>query len=124
MSIQKLESSNIKVNSDEKDYTIFPKDSSIQVKYENGKKEGNAIVLSAKKTRLAQLHYHQGILEGYCVFYDENGRRVREAMFENGVHNGWGCEYKDAKVIFTGIYKDGKRYSKLQEYSYDTAFLQ
>ena len=124
MSIQKLESSNIKVNSNEKDYTNFPKDSTIQVKYENGKKEGSAIVLSAKKTRLAQLHYHQGILEGYCVFYDENGRRVKEAMFENGIHNGWGCEYQNSEVIFTGIYKDGKRYSQLLEYSYDTAFLQ
>ena len=101
----------------------FPSGSSLKVDYVNGKKEGAAVVVSTKKTKLAKLNYHEDKVEGFCVFFNSNGMREKECMYENDVQNGWGCEYKNDKIVFEGLYKNGERYSELKKYSVDSRFM-
>ena len=124
MSIQKLESSNIKVNGNEKDYTNFHKDSTVIVKYENGKKEGNGIVYSPLRVKLARLHYHKDLLHGFCVFNNERGKKICECVYENGIRNGWIREYKDDKIIYTGICQNGEKVSELRNYNGKSDFFE
>ena len=80
----------------------FPSGSSLKVDCVNGKKEGVGVVLSVKKTKLAKLNFHEDKVEGLCLFFDSEGMREKECMYENDVQNGWGCEYKDDKIVFEG----------------------
>lgn len=47
----------------------------------NGKKEGEGLVLSSKKTSFVQLNFREDILEGTCVLYDNEGRKCKEYVF-------------------------------------------
>ena len=102
----------------------FPSGSNMKVNYVNGKKEGVGLVISAKKTKLAKLNYHEDKVEGLCVFFDSEGMKEKECMYENDVQNDWGCEYKNDKTVFEGLYKNGERYSELKKYSVDSRFME
>lgn len=102
----------------------FPPESTVNVEYVDGKKEGDAIVYSSQMTKLAKLHFHQDKLEGLCSFFDSEGMRVKQAFYVNDKHNGWGCEYSKGKPIFEGFYQNGKRFSELKPYSKDDRFLE
>lgn len=110
---------NIRIDIPEEKEEIIPADGSIKVNYVNGMKEGKATVLSKQKSRVALLSYHHDVLDGLCSFFNESGLKVKDAIYKNGIHNGWGREYNDSEVVFTGIYKNGERYSELIEYEED-----
>ena len=81
------------------------------------------MVYSPKKIKLAKLNFHEDKLEGLCVFFNLDGLRVKEAVYENNCHNGWGREYKDDSIVFEGLYQNGKRYSELKLFSKNLSFL-
>ena len=118
------ESVNIQINCNYIGGIAYPSDSELKVEYVNGKKEGEGAVFSSKRTKLAKLHYHEDKLNGFCVFYDSHGIKVKEAMFENDIHNGWGCEYQNDKVVFEGMYQNGQRFSELRQYRIDNHFME
>lgn len=114
---------NIQINSKLIGGVAYPPDCTIKVEYKNGMKEGEGLLLSPKRMKLAKLHYHEDKLDGLCLFYDLNGFISKEAIFENDVQNGWGCEYKNDVVVFEGLYRNGQRYSELKKCSEDTSFM-
>lgn len=78
----------------------FPDGSSLRVEYVNGKKEGEGLVISSKKTKLAKLNYHEDKLNGFCVFFNSDGEKTKECLFEKNVQNGWGREFENGNVLF------------------------
>ena len=102
-------STNINIQNTEIGGVSFPSGSTLKVEYVNGKKEGAGKVLSKKKMILATVNFHEDELHGYCLFCDEKGKKIKECVYEHGIQNGWGIEFRDDKVIFEGIYKNGKR---------------
>lgn len=94
----------------------FPSGSKLKVGYLNEKKEGEGIVTSPVNIKLATLHYHNDVLQGLCIFYNEKGEMTCLFVYENGIQNGWAKEYKDGKPIYTGIYKNGEMISELHPY--------
>lgn len=82
MSVNELTNSvNIQIDVIQFGSISFPSDSCLEVNYVNGKKEGEGLVLSSKKTRLAQLNFHEDKLEGTCVLYDSEGRKEKACVF-------------------------------------------
>lgn len=102
---------------------VFPATSTLEVKYVNGMKEGSGKVFSTKRIILANLNFYHDRLNGLCTIFDLDGHKCKECVFLNGVHDGWGCEYKQGRVIFSGMYKNGKRYSKLECYEDDQSMF-
>ena len=85
MSITRVdESVNIQIKSIQFGGISFPSDSTLQVKYVNGKKEGEGLVISSKKTKLAKLNFHEDKLNGLCVLFDADGHRLNECVYQNG----------------------------------------
>lgn len=103
---------------------VFPPGSKIQADNGNKKKEGPCLVLSSRKIVIGKLNYHDDKLEGLNIFFDSNGVIVKEGLFVNGVQNGWGCEYKDNKVAFEGIYRNGERHSELRMSSTNDGYME
>ena len=81
----------------------FPSGSTLEVKFVDGKKEGEGIMYSPLYLMLARLHYHQDLLHGYCVFNNEKGQKICECVYENGIRNGWIREYKNNKMIYNHL---------------------
>lgn len=116
--------SNIHINQSVFNGIVFPADSTLIVELKNGKREGKGIVLSGYKIRLAQLNFRHDVLNGLCVFYDSDGIKIKEAMYENDQHNGWGCEYKDDEKVYEGLYENGEKVSELRKYIPDESFTE
>ncbi len=102
----------------------FPPENTLEVKFEDGKKEGDGIVYSPLRVKLARLHYHQDLLHGFCVFNNERGKKICECVYENGIRNGWIREYKDDKIIYTGICQNGEKVSELRNYNGKSDFFE
>ena len=102
----------------------FPPGNTLEVKFEDGKKEGDGIVYSPLRVKLARLHYHQDLLHGFCVFNNERGKKICECVYENGIRNGWIREYKDDKIIYTGVCQNGEKVSELRNYNGKSGFFE
>lgn len=111
--------------SDKDNYLInsFPKDCIIQVEVINGKKEGKGKVLSGKKILLAELNFKNDKLDGHCIFLNKYGERVREVNFEDGVAEGWYCEFSNNSISKMGINKNGKEICELRKHPKNSQFL-
>ena len=94
------------------------------LKLVNGKKEGKVKVLSSKKLILALLQFHADMLEGFCVFKNEQGQKIKECVYEKGKMNGYICEYENRCVVYTGMCRDDKKYSELKEYEGNDEYLE
>ena len=70
----------------------YPPDCSFEVEYVNGMKEGNCNVVTSNGIRVCKLTYHEDKVNGLCVFFDNEGKKLKEAMFENDIQSGWCCE--------------------------------
>ena len=114
-------STNINIQSTEIGGVSFPSGSTLKVEYVNGKKEGSGKVLSKKKMILADVSFHEDELHGYCLFCNE---KIKECVYDHGIQNGWGMEYHDTKVRFEGIYKNGKRFSSLEQYKEEPSYYE
>ena len=83
---------------------------SIQTVMENGKMNGNSRILNEKKVKIASLVFVEGVANGPCKLYDEEGNIVFEGYLKNGYREGKGREYdENGNVIFEGFYEQGKR---------------
>ena len=83
---------------------------SIQTVMENGKMNGESRILNKKKIKVASLVFVDGIANGPCKLYDEEGSIVFEGYLKNGYREGKGKEYdENGNVIFEGFYEQGKR---------------
>ena len=102
----------------------FPTGSHLEISYVNGNKEGVGIVYSPKKIKLAELSFHNDKLEGFCIFRNEKGQKIKECVYENGLANGWIREFKDNKPIFIGMCRNGKKYSTLKQYNGKSEYLE
>ena len=102
----------------------FPSGSTLEVKFVDGKKEGEGIVYSPLYLMLAILQYHQDLLYGLCQFLNEKGQKNCECVYENGIRNGWIREYKDDKIIYTGICQNGEKVSELRNYNGKSGFFE
>ena len=94
------------------------------LKLVNGKKEGKVRVLSSEKLILALLQFHADLLEGFCVFKNEKGQKIKECVYEKGKMNGYICEYENRCVVYTGMCRDDKKYSELKEYEGNDEYLE
>ena len=63
----------------------FPTGSRLEIPYINGNKEGVGIVYSPKGIKLAELSFHNDKLEGFCIFRNEKGQKVKECVYESGI---------------------------------------
>ena len=113
------QTSNIQIQTLQFGGVTFPPQSTLKVDYVNGRKEGVGIVMSSIKMIIGKLNFHDDKLEGLNMFFDSTGVIQKEGFFVNGIHNGWGCEYKNDKVVFEGMYKNGERFSKLKKSAID-----
>lgn len=99
MSVNKvINSVNIEIDVIKLGSISFPPNSSLEVGYVNGKKEGKGLVLSSKKARLAKLSFHEDKLDGLCVLYDNEGRKEKECVF-NADELTEMCEFSKGRII-------------------------
>ena len=102
------------VNQSDEDF-IVPDDCILNVEYVEGKKEGPGTIRTKKGILFAKVNYENDRLNGYCIFNDYDGKKRFEGYYENGVRDGWGCEYDEKhKPIFTGIYRNGEKYCEMK----------
>ena len=96
----------------------IPSNCILNICLKEGRKEGKGILYSSKHIILAELNYHNDLLQGLCIFRNEKGRKIKECVFENDMKNGWIKEYGENDVLFTGIYCNNEKYSELVKYKY------
>ena len=75
--------SNILVQDISLDGLDFPPGYSVNtenLKLVNGKKEGKVKVFSSKKVVLALLQFHADLLEGFCIFKNEKGHKIKVSI--------------------------------------------
>ena len=93
---------------------IVPEDCTLIVKRVDGLRQGKGMIKTKKGIVYARLNYQDDKLSGRCTFNDIYGKKRFDGYYEDGVKNGWGCEYDDnRKSVFFGFYKDGQRYHEL-----------
>ena len=72
------------------------------------KVDGESKLLSDKDVLVAKLTFVDGIANGPCTLYDENGALFFEGSFVNGYRQGKGKEYENDIVVYEGLYEKGK----------------
>ena len=83
---------------------------SIQTVMENGKMSGESRILNEKNVKVASLVFVDGVANGPCTLYDDEGIIFFEGYFENGYREGRGKEYdENGKLVFDGFFHKGKR---------------
>ena len=83
---------------------------SIQTVMETGKMNGESIIFNPDHIQIASLVFVDGVANGPCKLYDEEGTIFFEGCFVNGCRHGKGKEYdKNGNVMFEGFYEEGKR---------------
>ena len=90
---------------------VFPSDSIIDVKYVDGKKEGKCKIVSKNNVLVAELNFHEDLLNGNSIFYNDNGEITKYYVFDNGIKSKYYTievdrmkEYIDDKLIYEGEY--------------------
>ena len=88
---------------------VFPSDSIIDVKYVDGKKEGRCKIITKNKVLIAELNFHEDLLNGNSIFYNDNGEITKYYVFDNGIKSKYYTievdrmkEYEDDKLIYEG----------------------
>ena len=76
----------------------------------NGKMNGNSRILNPDHIEIGTLIFVDGIANGLCKLYDDDGRLFFEGCFVNGYREGKGKEFDEkGNVIYEGLFKEGKR---------------
>ena len=102
----------------------FPSESTLEVRFVDGKKEGEGIVYFPLIVKLASLNYHIDLLYGLCIFYNEKGEMICECVYENDIRNGWIREYNNNQTISIGICKNGVKVSTLLPFRGNRGFYE
>ena len=84
----------------------------MMVKLENGKREGDAMMLKGDIPFL-KLEYTNGVLTGNIARMNDAGLIDLRGRLIDGVESGIFQEYDGAKVTWRGYYRNGKRFSEV-----------
>ena len=93
----------------------LPTNCSWNINLENGKREGEAIVIDDLNTIIAKLIFKDDKLNGICVFF-EDGMIKEKRTYYNDVAEGWSCEYFEGEENKWFLYENGARKSELIKY--------
>ena len=77
---------------------VFPSDSIIDVKYVDGKKEGRCKIITKNKVLVAELNFHEDLLDGNSIFYNDNGEITKYYVYDNV--NSKSLDYSAYNIIF------------------------
>ena len=92
------------------DVNVPHKGYSIQARVKHGKLSGVSHILNKRKIEVASLVFVDGVANGPCTLYDDEGIIFFEGYFENGYREGRGKEYdENGKPVFDGFFHKGKR---------------
>ena len=84
----------------------------------NKKLDGESTLISDKKIIVATLTFVDGIANGPCMIYDEDGVQYFKGNMVNGYRQGRGKEYDEkGKLVYEGFYDQGKKLIKMAEMS-------
>ena len=76
----------------------------------NQKMDGESTLFTESKVRIAKLSFVEGIANGPCTIYHDNGMLFFEGKFVNGYREGPGKEYDEkGNLIYDGLYDKGKK---------------
>ena len=89
---------------------------SVEARYKNGKKEGEAILFDINHVAIANLVFVDDELNGECVIRNDEYVVVFRGGYVNGRKEGECYEYDESgNEIFHGVYRNGIRYKLLEE---------
>ena len=80
-------------------------DYKITTHLKNKRMDGESRLFSEKNVLVAKLTFVDGIANGPCTLYDENGALFFEGSFVNGYRQGKGKEYENDIVVYAGCLK-------------------
>lgn len=90
-----------KLTKDGKEYTL-------ECTWDNGKKNGEGIVLNEDSILVLKLQFVNDVIEGEgCVY--ENGHIQFKGVWKNGVRCGFGQEFSGGRLLFKGMFADDVR---------------
>ena len=76
----------------------------------NQKMDGESTLFTESEVRIAKLTFVEGIANGPCTIYHDNGMLFFEGKFVNGYREGPGKEYDEkGNLIYDGLYDKGKK---------------
>jgi len=78
-----------------------------QAEYRNGRKHGKETVWYENGQRSRERHYVDGKLDGLGLHWNIRGELLDERHYRNGREHGIGIDYKDGRVYWKMIYRDG-----------------
>lgn len=82
----------------------------------NQKMDGGSTLISDKSVLIATLTFVEGIANGPCTIFDENGNLFFEGSFVNGYRQGQGKEYdENGNVVFDGLFEKGVKLLKMAQ---------
>ena len=90
-----------KLTKDGKEYTL-------ECVWENGKKNGEGVVLNEYSILVMKLRFVNDVIDGEGCIY-ENGHIQFKGIWKNGVRCGFGQEFAGGKLLFKGMYADDVR---------------
>ena len=89
---------------------------SVEARYKNGKKEGEAILFDVNHVAIANLVFVDNELNGECVIRNDEYVVIFRGRYVNGVKEGECYEYDESgNEIFHGVYRNGIRQKLLEE---------
>ena len=82
----------------------------------NQKMDGESTLISDKSVLIATLTFVEGVANGPCTIFDENGNLFFEGSFVNGYRQGKGKEYDESgNVVYDGLFEKGVKLLKMTE---------
>ena len=94
------------------------------VNWKDGKKEGVGLILYPDGEPYMEMTFVNDLAEGTVLKKDEYGQIVLRGVLEHGVECGLFEEFDDEEVIWRGFYRNGKRYSILEEQELEGLYLE
>jgi antitoxin component YwqK of YwqJK toxin-antitoxin module len=89
----------------------------IEVKKENGERDGNYILTTADGTIIEKSMYEDGKLEGTRTLFSDSGQIEQEEIYKNGILEGeFKSYYKDGVLKSVGKYVNNKMAGKWTYY--------
>ena len=94
---------------------IDDKEYRMRVEMKEGKKAGIGLLLRENGTLFMRMMFVNDECEGEVIKKNEYGRTVLKGRVSKGKEVGMWIEYDDGAEIWKGLYRNGKRYSILNE---------
>lgn len=85
---------------------------------ELGNKDGAWIHNNTKTGISVKVHYNKGIMEGECIYYDENNALLARGLVDNGIRHGKWIFYDDNSGTTGGYHQDGYKLNQKMSEGY------